>query len=115
MFSKTYKVYVQTDSDNRIRSINSDAFLDDISGWALIDVGYGDKYHHAQGHYLEKSLIDDRGIYRYKLVDGKVQERTQAEMDADYVLHEETPSQLDRIEAQALYTALLTDTLIEEV
>lgn len=25
------------------------------------------------------------------------------------------PSQLDRIEAQALYTALMTDTLLEEV
>lgn len=27
---------------------------------------------------------------------------------------EEPPSQLDRIEAQALYTALMTDTLLEE-
>lgn len=27
---------------------------------------------------------------------------------------QETPTQLDRIEAQALYTALMTDTLLEE-
>lgn len=47
--------------------------------------------------------------------DGQPVERTQEEMDADYVGPEETPSQLDRIEAQALYTALMTDTLIEEV
>ena len=54
-------------------------------------------------------------MYRYKLVDGKVAERTQEEMDADYTPPEATPTQLDRIEAQALYTALMTDTILEEV
>ena len=29
-------------------------------------------------------LIDDRGVYRYKFVDGVVVQRTQAEMDTDY-------------------------------
>lgn len=62
------------------------------------------------------SIMDERGVYRYKLVDGKPVERTQEEMDADYAARPAPEAtQLDRIEAQALYTALMTDTLIEEV
>jgi len=40
-------------------------------------------------------------------------ERTQEEMDADYISVEPTPSQLDIIEAQVTYTAMMTDTLLE--
>lgn len=111
----TYIVYVRADDSNRITAINSSAFLTDPTGWTEIDSGYGDRYHHAQGNYLPKPLCDDRGIYRYKMVDGKPVERTQEEMDADYTPPEAEPTQLDRIEAQALYTALMTDTLIEEM
>lgn len=110
-----YIVYVKTDDENRITAVNSSVFLRDTDGWTEIDSGYGDKHHHAQGNYFDKPIMDDRGIYRYRLVLGVPQERTQEDMDADYVPPEETPSQLDRIEAQTLYTALMTDTLIEEV
>ena len=109
-----YIVYVKTDAENRITDINSSAFLSDTDGWTEIDRGYGDSYHHAHGNYLPRVIMDGRGIYRYKLVDGKPVERTQEEMDADYVEPEVMPTQLDRIEAQALYTALMTGTLIEE-
>lgn len=115
MGMQPYVVYVKVDESNRIMAINSSEFLTDVTGWTGIDSGYGDKYHHAQGNYFDKPIIDNRGIYRYKLVDGKPIERTQEEMDADYVVPETMPTQLDRIEAQALYTALMTDTLIEEV
>lgn len=107
-------VYVKLDDANRIISVNSSAFLSGTDGWTEIDSGYGVKYHHAQGNYFPQPIMDERGIYRYKLVDGKPIERTQEEMDADYVEPEAMPTQLDRIEAQALYTALMTDTLIEE-
>lgn len=110
-----YIVYAKTDEDNRITDINSSAFLASSDGWTEIDSGYGDKCHHAQGNYFPQPIIDERGIYRYKLVDGKPVERTHEEMDSDYVEPEVKPTQLDRIEAQALYTALMTDTLIEEV
>lgn len=112
---KPYIVYVKTDDANRITAVNSSTFLTDTDGWTEIDSGYGDKYHHAQGNYFPQPLYDERGICRYKLVDGKPMERTQEEMDADYTPSEVKPTQLDRIEAQALYTALMTDTLIEEV
>lgn len=77
------RVLIRTDSKNRVTAINSSGFAEG-SGWIQIDEGYGDKYHHAQNNYLDKSIMDERGIYRYKLVDGKPVERTQAEMDADY-------------------------------
>lgn len=53
-------------------------------GWTAIDEGEGDRYRHAQNNYLLKPLTDERGVYRYKLVDGLVAQRTQAEMDADF-------------------------------
>lgn len=78
-----YKVLVQTDNTGRVTAINSDAFVSGDS-WAQIDEGAGDRYHHAQNNYLQKPLMDERGVYRYKLVDGLVVQRTQAELDADF-------------------------------
>ena len=62
-----------------------------------IDEGYGDRYHHAQGNYFDKPIIDDRGILRYKLEDGKPVERTQEEMDADYVQYVPVPTTEERM------------------
>lgn len=82
--TESYHVFALTDERDRILDINSDAFLVDTAGWVQIDEGVGDRYHHAQGNYLPKPKYDERGIPRYKLVDGKAQERTQEEIDADY-------------------------------
>lgn len=95
--NKPFGVYAKTDDANRIVAINSSAFLKDTEGWTLIDEGYGDRFHHAQGNYLDKPIIDDRGIYRYKLEDGKPEERTAEEMDADYVLPTPAPTAEDRM------------------
>lgn len=89
MEDMTCKVYVRLDDTGRITAIDSSAFLRDMEGWVPIDEGHGDRYHHAQGNYLEKPIIDDRGIYRYKLIEGEVVERTEDEMNADWV--EPTP------------------------
>lgn len=78
-----YKVLVQTDNDGRVTAINSDAFING-EGWMQIDEGTGDRYHHAQNNYLQKPLMNERGVYCYKLVDGMVTQRTQTEMDADF-------------------------------
>ena len=83
MDTETCKVLVQTDDAGRVTAINSDAFVSG-DGWTQIDEGEGDRYRHAQNNYLTHTLADDRGVYRYKLVDGLVVQRTQAEMDADY-------------------------------
>lgn len=84
-----YIVYVKVNDAGCVVAINSNAFLDDTTDWIEIDSGNGDKYHHAQGNYFDQSIMDNRGIYRYKLVDGVAVERTQEEMDADY--HEPIP------------------------
>ena len=94
-----YIVYAKTDAENRITDINSSAFLSSTDGWTEIDRGYGDSYHHAQGNYFPKPIMDKRGIYRYKLVDGKPVERTQEEMDADYVPPEVKPTTEQRVDA----------------
>lgn len=84
-----YTVYIQIDDASRIIAINSSAFLPSTEGWIEIDHGYGDRYHHAQGNYFPKPIYEERGIPIYKYVDGKVLERTQEEIDADY--HEPVP------------------------
>ena len=94
-----YKVYVKTDERGRITAINSDAFLSSLDGWLEIDSGTDIKHHHAQGNYLKKPLMDEKGLYRYKLEGGKVIERTQEEMDADYVPPVQQPSEDERITA----------------
>lgn len=83
MDTESCKVLVQTDEAGRVTAINSDAFVSG-DGWTAIDEGEGDRYRHAQNNYLLKPLTDERGVYRYKLVDGLVAQRTQAEMDADF-------------------------------
>ena len=90
-------VYVKVDDSNRITAVNSSAFLDSADGWVEIDRGHGVKYHHAQFNYFGKQIADARNVYRYKLVDGKPVERTQEEMDADYVPPVQKPSDAERI------------------
>lgn len=75
----TYKVYVKTNADGIIAAVNSSAFLSDVTGWTEIDEGEGDKYHHAQNHYLPVGLTDENGIFNYKLVEGKPELRTTEE------------------------------------
>ena len=72
-----YTVYVKPDENGIITAINSSAFLSDTTNWTEIDEGDGDRFHHAQNHYLPVGLIDENGIYNYKLVDGKPVLRTE--------------------------------------
>lgn len=108
------KVYINKDSENNITSINSEIFLseEEMSTMTEIDKGKGDKYAHAQGLYLEKGLVDKYGRYNYKFVEGKVIEV--AEEDKPKVVDSEQQATVqDKIEAQVMYTALMTDTLLE--
>ena len=112
------KVYAKVDSNNRILAIDGGytiSNIKDFSEWIFIDEGTGDRYNLCQGNYLPKPIMDERGIYRYKLLKGKPAERTQEEMDKDYNNRPlPPPTQMDIIEAQTMYTAMMTDTLLEE-
>lgn len=112
---ETYLVYVKTNSSGYITAVNSSAFLTDTTGWVEVDRGYGDKYHHAQGNYFPLPIITDYGAYRYKLVDGKPVECTAEEIaqQEEALKPVDEPTQDDRIEAQVMYTALMTDTLLD--
>lgn len=109
-----YKVYVSL-QDGYITSINSEIFLsqEEIQTMTEIDKGQGDKYAHAQGLYLEKGLADEHGRYNYKFVEGKVIEVAEAEKPTIKEPEQQATAQ-DKIEAQVMYTAMMTDTLLEE-
>ena len=85
------RVFMKTDSKNRITDINSEIFISDVSGWTEIDNGDGDKFAHAQGNYLPKPLTDENGVYRYKFENGVISERSADEMAADMPIPEPAP------------------------
>lgn len=107
---RPYGVYIKTDEADRIVAIHSDAFLEDLAGWTRVDEGFGDRYHHAQGNYLDKPLTDGRGVYRYRLDGGKIAERSAAEMDADAAKLAVPPTQAERIAALEKDAQLLLET-----
>lgn len=111
MDTNTSKVYVLPDADGRITRIDGGITVGnirDFTGWVLIDEGTGDRYNLCQGNYLPGPLTDERGVYRYKLADGKAVERTQEEMDADYVPPEVKPTDAERISKLESEKKLLT-------
>ena len=103
-----YKVFARADAEGRITAINSSAFLTNTSGWVEIDSGMGDKFHHAQGNYLESPLIDERGLFLYKLENGQIVKRSAAEVEADYRPQPAAPTQEERLAAlEAAFNLLL--------
>ena len=109
------RVYIKTDHENRVTAVNSEIFISDTTGWTEIDRGYADKYHHAQGNYFPQPIITMGGAYRYKLIDSTPLECTAEEIAAqeEALKPVDEPTQEDRIEAQVMYTALMTDTLLD--
>ena len=96
-----YNVYAKTNADGYITAVNSSAFLADTTGWAEIDRGYGDKYHHAQNNYFSQPIRTESGVYRYKLVDGKPVECTAEEIAAQEAARprpEDKPSLESRVD-----------------
>lgn len=90
-----YIVYIKLNENGYITAVDSSAFLTDIADWVEIDRGYGDKYHHAQNNYFDKHIMTMNGVYRYKLIEGKIIECTPEEIAEQELLnnsiHEHTP------------------------
>lgn len=93
-------VYIKTDENNNIIAVNSSVFLADLANWIEIDSGTGDKYAHAQGHYFNKPLTNENGIYNYKYIDGVIVEKTSEEIAA------ETPEPVEPITIEDRLTAV---------
>lgn len=98
MEHEKYSVYVKTDETGRIIAVNSDTFLSSMDGWQMVDEGRGDKFHHAQGNYLDLPLMDENGVYRYELKNGKIKERKKKDMEADMQVRPVQPTDRERIE-----------------
>lgn len=109
------RVYILLDEKERIVRIEGEYSLpSDLTGWVQIDEGYGDRYSLAQSHYLDGGLYTMQGIPRYKYAGGVCVLRSEDEIAEDMAaLPTPQPSQLDRVEAQATYTAMMTDTMME--
>lgn len=92
------KVYVLIDSNNYITRIEGQYSLPlDLTGWILIDEGYGDKYNLAQTHYFDKPLITQDGIYQYKLVGTTPIERSEEEIAAERETKNFTKNQQNKL------------------
>lgn len=110
------EVYVLLDEQNRITRIEGQYSLPaDLTGWTLIEEGAPcDRLNLAQSHYLDGGLRTCDGILRWKYGDGACVLRSEEELAADRdALPKPQPSQLDRVEAQVTYTAMMTDTMME--
>lgn len=92
-----HKVYVLPDEMGRIVAVNSGDFLTDPEGWVQVDEGVGDRYHHAQGNYLPKAVMTDESVYRYKLENGEILERTAEELAKDVTQATPAPSLESRV------------------
>lgn len=109
------KVYIKIDDENRVIRLEGGLTTpSDLTDWIFIDEGEGDKYSLAQSHYLEKELTTEDGIYQYKYVNDTVTERTDEEIEADREAIPVIPTELEQLESQVFYTAVMTDTLLEE-
>ena len=112
MDEDSYKVYTKANENGIIIAINSDAFLTDTTNWTEIDEGIGDKYHHAQNNYLPAGLMDENGIFNYKLVDGKPVLRT-AEEKAPELEHIITAQEIADLKAKLSATDYIAAKIAE--
>ena len=110
-------VYIKVDEHGRITRCEGEYTLpSDLDGWTLIEEGAPcDRLNLAQSHYFDGGLYTMDGIPRYILDGSQAVLRTEDEIEADRAnIPEPAPTQLDKIEAQVTYTAMVTDTLLEE-
>lgn len=103
------KVYAKTDEKGRLLALLSEAFLPDATGWVKVDEGDGDRYLHAQGHYLDGPIVTPEGVARYQVVAGKIKPRTQADIQADIQADVDALPKPGPSPTEVMYRALAQD------
>ena len=110
------KHYITVDNHNRIVDGFSDAFRQPSDTDICINEQGGYQFRLFPGGEENPALHEwQHMIPLYKYENGKVVKRTEEEIEADIAAipePEAVPTQLDMVEAQALYTAMCTDTLL---
>ena len=104
-----FSVYVKLDENGRIIDINSNLFLNDLSGWVEVARGAGDSFQHAQGNYLPKPIFN-MGVPVYKMEMGEIKERSEEEIRADIKAPEKTEIE-KRIETIEKSVKVISDLL----
>lgn len=111
------KHYIKVDSSGRIIDGFSDAFRQPDEEDICINEQGGYQFRLFPGGEENPCLYEwPHRVPIYKYADGKVVRRTKEEIEADIAaisVPEPAPTQLDRVEAQVVYTAMMTDTLLE--
>jgi len=111
--------YITVDELGRIVNGFSDAFYKPSAADICINEQGGYQFRlYPDGEQNPVLFETQHMIPLYKYENGEVVKRTEEEIEADIAalpVPEEVPSQLDRVEAQAFFTAMMTDTLLEEV
>lgn len=113
------KHYITIDEQNRIVNGFSDAFGSPTEADICINEQGGYQFRLFPDGEENPCLFNfEYMIPLYKYENEEVMLRTEEEIEADIAAipePEAVPTQLDIVEAQALYTAMMTDTLLEEV
>lgn len=103
-----YTTFAKVDALGRVTDIRSSFFGGTDSMTAIGQ----DETAYISHQYVPKGLLEEHGLPRYKLVDGEVTERTQAEIDADIAaIPAPPPSSTALLQAQIdeILIALLTE------
>ena len=85
-------------------------------GWQVLGSAETDEERALvfSGTWLGGPLFDAQGCANYKLANGTPSLRTEAEKAAEIAAQPAPePTQLDRVEAQVAYTAMMTNTMLE--
>ena len=111
------KHYIRIREDGCIVDGFSDAFRQPAMDAICIHEQGGYQFRLFPGGEENPALFDwESMIPLYKYEGGEVVKRTEEEMETEKAAIPVTPpqpTQLDRVEAQATYTAMMTDTLLE--
>ena len=82
-----YKLYIRTDEAGTIVRVFSSAFEEPQDGDILL-TDEGPRHFHL---YWPDPLMNERGQYRYKWIDGRRVERSQEELDAEWTARPPAP------------------------
>lgn len=94
------KVFIKVNNKNCVIDIDSDKFIEDVTGWIQIDEGTTDRHIFPRGNYLSKPLFVQPSVCRYKYMDGVLSERIVEEIQADIAKIIAPVSEADLLKAQ---------------
>lgn len=106
------RVYILTDEAGRVLRLEGEYSLPaDLTGWTLIEEGEPcDRLNLAQSHYLPHPILTHDGLYRYKLADGQIVERSEEELEeerAELPDHEPEPTETEQLRADVDFLAAM--------